>query len=120
MADVILVCGHEINRTDEGWYIKQTEDVEFDFRHNGGSPWHPVHVGTDYNPNCDLALRIDGTWIPGEITYFEVAEVNFLNELLRVLIGLKSGETQEASSASHTSERLKSSISPLASCTLWT
>lgn len=68
--------------------------VEFDFRSNGGSPWHPEHKGDDYNPYCDVSIRIGDTWIPGEGVYFEVGEVSFLSELLRVLNQLQSGEKQ--------------------------
>ncbi|WP_410767591.1 hypothetical protein [Haloferax sp. DFSO60] len=78
--------------------MTQSGDVRFHFRYSGGSPWHPTHKGDDFNPACDAALRIGGTWIPGEnshgIVYFEASEVSFLNEILRVLKRLYSGQAE--------------------------
>ncbi|WP_396610568.1 hypothetical protein ACH9L7_09985 [Haloferax sp. S1W] len=70
------------------------DNVEFDFKDNTGSPWHPEHKGDDYDPRCGVSIRIDDSWIPGEGSYFETWEVSFLNEVLNVLSRLESGESQ--------------------------
>ncbi|MFC7205372.1 hypothetical protein ACFQJC_17820 [Haloferax namakaokahaiae] len=79
--------------------MTEPDEVEFDFRHNGGSPWHPEERGDDFDPKCGVALRIGETWIPGQnpsgdvAYFFDESEVSFLKRTLGVLKRLYAGET---------------------------